>query len=129
MSAPANKLATVEECLARASEPQRAALERLRRIIRQTAPEAQECVSYQMAAFRQNGLLVALGATAKHCAFYLMSGTMVEAHEAELKEWETSKGTIRFQPSHPLPEELVVKLVEARLKENLDLTKRRNNKA
>jgi len=127
MSVEKQKPKTVDDCLACASEPQRAALERLRQIIRRAAPEAEECVSYQMAAFRQHGMLVAFGATAKHCAFYLMSGTTVEAHQEELKEWKTSKGTIRFQPGHPLPEKLVERLVKARLMENLALEERRNS--
>jgi uncharacterized protein YdhG (YjbR/CyaY superfamily) len=44
---------------------------------------------------------VGFGATAKHCAFYLMSGSSVEAHKDELKDYDTSKGAIRFQADNP----------------------------
>jgi uncharacterized protein YdhG (YjbR/CyaY superfamily) len=63
-------------------------------------------------------LLVAFGAAAKHCAFYLMSSSTVAAHQDDLKDYDTSKGTIRFQPDHPLPVALVRKLVKARIAEN-----------
>jgi len=98
---------------------QRKALEKLRKIIRSVAPEAEECISYQLCAFRQKKMLVGFGATEKHCAFYLMSGATVQAHEAELKGYDLSKGTIRFQPGKPLPAALVRKLVKARIAENL----------
>jgi uncharacterized protein YdhG (YjbR/CyaY superfamily) len=75
-------------------------------------------ISYQLSAFRQNGMLVAFGTTANHCAFYLMSSTMVETRKEELKKYDTSKGTIRFQVSKPLPVALVRKLVKSRIAEN-----------
>ena len=66
----------------------------------------------------QDGMLVAFGATPKHCAFYLMSGSTVEDYADDLKGYATSKGTIRFQPDKPLPAALVRKLVKARVAEN-----------
>jgi uncharacterized protein YdhG (YjbR/CyaY superfamily) len=109
---------TIDEYLAALSEDQRAALEKLRRTIRAAAPKAEECISYSLPAFRQSGMLVAFGATASHCAFYLMSSSTVEAHKDELKGYDTSKGTIRFQSDNPLPAALVRKLVKARIAEN-----------
>ena len=109
---------TIDEYLAALSEDKRAALEKLRKTIRAAAPKAEECISYQIPAFRLNGMLVGFGATAKHCAFYLMSSTTVEAHKDELEGYDTSKGTIRFQADHPLPAALVRKLVKARIAEN-----------
>ena len=109
---------TIDEYLAALSDDKRAALEKLRKAIRAVAPQAEECISYQIAAFRQNGMLVGFGATEKHCAFYLMSSSTVAAHKDELKDYDTSKGTIRFQADNPLPVALVRKLVKARLAEN-----------
>src|SRR5260370_31672024 len=107
----------IDEYLARLSEDKRAALEKLRKTIKAAAPKAEECISYQVCAFRQNGMLVGFGATANHCAFYLMSGSTLEAHKDDLKDYDTSKGTIRFQADAPLPAALVRKLVKARLAE------------
>jgi uncharacterized protein YdhG (YjbR/CyaY superfamily) len=111
-------LGTIDGYLATVGQDQRAALQKLREIIRAAAPDAEECISYRLPAFRQNGPLVAFGATARHCALYLLSGSTVEAHRAELEGYDTSKGTIRFQPGRPLPAGLVRKLVKARLAEN-----------
>src|SRR2546422_4234041 len=114
----AAKPKTIDEYLANLSPDNRAALQKLRKTIKAAAPKAEECISYQLAAFRLNGMLVAFGATANHCAFYLISSSTVEAHNDELKNYDTSKGTIRFQADNPLPTALVRKLVKARIAEN-----------
>ena len=112
------KTKTIDDYLAELSPDKRVALEHLRKIIRAAAPKAEECISYRLPAFRQNGMLVGFGATAKHCAFYLMSATTLQAHAGELEGYDTSKGTIRFQADDPLPPALVRKLVKARIAEN-----------
>jgi uncharacterized protein YdhG (YjbR/CyaY superfamily) len=114
----AGKPRTIDEYLAALPDDKRAALQKLRNTITAAAPKAEECISYQLPAFRQNGMLVGFGATANHCAFYLMSSSTVEAHKDELKGYDTSKGTIRFQADDPLPAVLVRKLVKARIAEN-----------
>jgi len=58
--------------------------------------------------------LVGLGAGADHCSFY--PGSALEEFQKELKAYDTSKGTVRFQPGKPLPAALVKKLVKARIK-------------
>jgi uncharacterized protein YdhG (YjbR/CyaY superfamily) len=115
----ASKPTTIDDYLAPLSEEHRAALQKLRTMIKAAAPKATECISYGLAAFKLDGKpLVAMGATAKHCAFYLMSGSTVADHAEELKDYDTSKGTIRFQADEPLPAKLVRKLVKARVTEN-----------
>src|SRR3990172_6708598 len=100
----AGKPKTIDEYLAALSDDKRAALEKLRKTIKAAAPKAEECISYQLPAFRLNGkMLVAFGATANHCAFYPMSSSTVEAHADELKDYDISKGTIRFQADNSLP--------------------------
>jgi uncharacterized protein YdhG (YjbR/CyaY superfamily) len=114
-----NKPKTIDEYLATLSDEKRAILEKLRKTIRAAAPKAEECISYQLPAFRFNGkMLIAFGATANHCAFYPMSSSTVAACKDELKDYDTSKGTICFQTDHPLPAVLVRKLVKARITEN-----------
>lgn len=109
---------THDDYLAAQTHEHRAALEKLRSTIKAAAPKAEECISYSLPAFRQDGVLVAYGASAKHCAFYPMSPAVVETFSKELAEFDTSKGTIRFQPDQPLPVALVRKIVKARLEEN-----------
>ena len=110
---------TMDEYLALVSEEKLIALEKLRRIIRAAAPKAEECISYQLPTFRLNGkLLVGFGAAVKHCAFYPMSAATVKDYGEELKDFSTSKGTIRFQPNQPIPSTLVRKIVKTRIAEN-----------
>ncbi|MGH9834779.1 MAG: iron chaperone [Blastocatellia bacterium] len=114
---------TIDEYLAILSDDQRAALEKLRQTIKAAAPKAEECISYRLPAFRLNGkMLVAFGARENHCAFYPMSASTVEDYKDELKGYDTSKGTIRFQADKPLPVALVRKLVKARIAENAERT-------
>jgi uncharacterized protein YdhG (YjbR/CyaY superfamily) len=108
---------TIDEYLGRVSRDKRAALQQLRKTILQIIPTAEECISYQMPAFRYDGrVLVYFAAAANHCAFY--PGGMVHEFEDDLEEYETSKGTIRFQPERPLPVSLVKKIVKARVAQN-----------
>lgn len=117
---------TIDDYLAAVTPEQRAALQKLRKTIRAAVPKAEECISYGLAAFRLDGKpLVAFGAGADHCAFYPMSGTTVADHEDDLKGYETSKGTIRFAPSKPLPATLVRKLIKARIAENEEKSRKR----
>lgn len=115
----AGKPRTIDEYLAPLPADQRAALQKLRKVIRAAAPRAEEYIGYGLAAFRLDGRpLVAFGAGANHCALYPMSSSTVADHKKELAAYETSKGTIRFLPSKPLPAALVRKLVKARIAEN-----------
>jgi uncharacterized protein YdhG (YjbR/CyaY superfamily) len=113
------KPTTIDEYLAPLRGDKRAALEKLRETIKSAVPDAEECISCGLAAFRLHGQpLVAFGASDSHCAFYPMSGSTVGAFKNELKDYPTSKGTIRFQPGKPLPATLVRKLIKARIAEN-----------
>lgn len=105
---------TFDGYLAALSDDKRAALQKLRKDIRAAAPKATECISYGIPAFRLGGrFLVALGAASNHCSFY--PGSAVQALADELKGYDISKGTVRFQASKPLPTALVRKLVKARI--------------
>lgn len=113
----ANRPGAIDDYLALQSPLKRKALENLRRIIRSTAPKAEECISYSIPAFRLGKILVGFAAGADHCSFYPMNGSTVQAFASELKGFSTSKGTIRFTPEHPLPAALVRRIVKARLAE------------
>lgn len=109
---------TTRAFLAALPAEQRRALEHLRKVIIAAAPEAEEYIGYGIPAFRQDGALVSFGAARSHCAFYVQSPAVMEAHAAELTGLDTSRGTVRFTPDRPLPDELVTRLVAARLAEN-----------
>ena len=110
-------------------DEKRTALEKLRAIIAKLAPDAEETFSYGLPAFKLNGKpLVALGATKNHCAFYPMSESIVAQFSEELSKFETSKGTIRFQPSKPIPVALIKEMVKARIAENAVLLAAKSSK-
>jgi len=115
---------TIDEYLKPLDNEKRAALRKLRRAIRAAAPKAVPVISYGIPAFRLDGrLLVAFGAASNHCAFY-PGALPVRVLRAELKTYDTSKGTIRFKPDDPLPARLVRRLVKARIAEHA--TRRRS---
>ena len=97
MPAPAD----TDAYLATVPEPQREALQVLRRQLLAAAPGATECVSYGMPAIRRTGVLVWFAAGKAHCALY-PSGLVAEFAD-RLTGYQTSKGAIRFQPEKPLP--------------------------
>ena len=109
----------MDDYLAGVRQDKRAALERLRKTIHGVVPEAEECISYGLPAFRLDGRpLIAFGAAKDHCALYPMSSATVKAHRDQLKRYHTSKGTIRFQANRGLRTALVRKLVKVRIAEN-----------
>ena len=110
---------SVEDYLAALPEESRAALERLRKLIKAAAPEATEAISYQMPAFKDHGrLLVSYAAFKDHCSLFPASGAVREAVGEELESYFTGKGTIRFRVDKPLPAALVKTIVKLRLEEN-----------
>jgi len=110
---------TIDEYLAGVNADHRGVLEKLRKVIHAVAPKAEECISYGIPAFRLNGRsLVFFGAWANHCAFYPGSSATLKKFWNELRDFQTSKGTLRFSPDKPVPVALVKKLLKARIAEN-----------
>jgi uncharacterized protein YdhG (YjbR/CyaY superfamily) len=110
--------AGVDEFLAALPPDQRAALENLRKQIRSVVPDAAESINYGVPAFKLNGRpLVSYSASRGHCSFHLQSPAVMEAHAADLKGYDTTKGTVHFSPDEPIPAGLVTKLVKARIAE------------
>lgn len=96
----------------------REALERLRAIIREEVPDATEVISYGMPGFSVKGsAFIWYAAFKNHCS--LFAATTGLAFADELTDYKTSKGTIQFLPSKPLPEDLVRRITRARLAEHL----------
>jgi uncharacterized protein YdhG (YjbR/CyaY superfamily) len=97
----------------------RSSLERVRRIVRETAPQTAERVSYKIPIFRLGKDLVGMSAQKDHCALHTMSPLLMKAMDTELKAKgvKVSGATIHFTPEDPLPEELAEQIVRARMEE------------
>jgi uncharacterized protein YdhG (YjbR/CyaY superfamily) len=108
----------VDRYLAALDEPKRSTLQALRASILQVVPDAEQCTSYGMPAFRVDGKVVAgFAAFKRHLSYLPHSGSVFPALAGDVAGYETSKGALRFAVDTPLPQELVEKLVAARLRE------------
>ncbi len=117
----------VDEYLAHVPEPARSTLEKVRAMIQSAAPaDATEVISYQIPTFNYNGGLVAYAAFSNHCSLFPMSGAVLRALKKDLKDFQTSKGTIRFPVDKPLSPALVKKVVRARLAEKQEKLQRQS---
>jgi uncharacterized protein YdhG (YjbR/CyaY superfamily) len=97
---------------------QKAALARVRAVVEGVAPEAEEGVSYGMPAFLYAGRpLLGFRAAKKHLSVFPFSPAAIEAVRDRLGGFNLSKGTIRFSPDSPLPEDVLTDLVRARQQE------------
>jgi uncharacterized protein YdhG (YjbR/CyaY superfamily) len=92
-------------------------LQKMRQTIQEAAPEAIEVISYQMPAFKLNGILVYFAAHKNHIGFY-PTASGIEAFKAELAPYKWSKGAVQFPLDKPIPFDLVKKIVLYRAKEN-----------
>ncbi len=113
----------IDEYIAGALEDVRPKLEKIRQVIKDSAPEAREAISYGMPAFKLNGVLVYFAAFRDHIGFF-PTGSGVANFKKELEPFDTSKGTIRFKLGQPIPYGLIEKIVKFRLKENLGKVKK-----
>jgi uncharacterized protein YdhG (YjbR/CyaY superfamily) len=113
------KPTTIDAYLATVSPDRRAALGALRKTILSIVPDAEECISYGMPAFRHAGRHVFAGflATRKGCSYFPFSGTTLATLAADLKAYSQTKSALHFEPGRPLPKALVKKLLKARLAE------------
>ncbi len=109
--------ATVEAYFASLEPGKRAALAKFRLTLKRILPKAEDCISYGIPALRHpDGVVVYYAAMKSHLSFFPTSYP-IEACAADLKEYETSRGTIRFPIDTPLPLALVKKLVRVRLEQ------------
>ena len=112
------KINTVDEYLSMLPDDVFQALENIRQIIQFLVPDAEETISYRVPSYKYKGMLVGFGATRNHCSFFVMSSTLLNDFQDEIKDFDTSTGTIRFTPEKPIPNDLITRIVMTRLAEN-----------
>jgi uncharacterized protein YdhG (YjbR/CyaY superfamily) len=98
--------------------PQKEALERVRAVVEDVAPEAEKGKSYGMPAFLYAGRpLLGFRAAKAHLSVFPFSPEAVESVKDRLEGFDLSKGTIRFTPDNPLPDDVLADVVRARKEE------------
>ena len=114
-----NKITTVNSYINQFPKETQAKLQKLRQIIKASAPGSIEIISYNMPAFKiHRRILVYFAAFKNHIGLYALPSAVVN-FKKELSRFKTSKGTIRFPLDKPKPPELVKKIIKFRVKENL----------
>jgi uncharacterized protein YdhG (YjbR/CyaY superfamily) len=116
----------VDEYIALSPQEVQHKLKELREIIKSAAPKAQEYISYGMPYYYYKGRLVYFGLSKKHIGLYIPT-PIIEEHKSELKDYETTKATIRFSLDKRLPVMLIKKLVKARINKNNELDKKKRH--
>ena len=110
---------TVDEYIAGFPPGVQTILQKIRMTIRKAAPGAEETISYQIPAFKQNGALVYFAAYKSHIGVYPITRTVKEKFEKELAKYEAGKSTARFPIDKPVPYALIGRIVKFRVDEKL----------
>lgn len=118
---------TVDEYLMLLDAPTRDLLNDLREAILNSAPKAEEVISYRIPTYKQNGPLVHFAAFKNHCSFVVASKEIIDKFSKELQSYKTTGTTIHFTREKPLPAALVKKMVKMRIAQNDELKKKKQS--
>lgn len=114
---------SIDEYIAACPEETRERLQAIRAEVKKIAPEAQEKISYQIAAFELNGRnLIHFAGWKKHISLYpIPAGD--EAFESEVSQYTDGKGTVKFPLDEPMPMKLVTKIIKLHVAANVKRAK------
>jgi uncharacterized protein YdhG (YjbR/CyaY superfamily) len=121
------KFKTVDEYIGTFPVATKKIMQQVRKTIIDAAPEAEEVISYNMPAYKQEGMLVFFAAYKEHIGFYPTPGG-IEAFKKELSVYNSAKGSVQFPIDKPMPLALITKIVKYRVKENLKKASLRKKK-
>jgi uncharacterized protein YdhG (YjbR/CyaY superfamily) len=111
-------MSTFDEYLARLSAREQAGLERIREVVRNAVPEAEEGTSYGLPAFKyKDRPLLGVRASKNHLSVFPFSPEAIEAARDSLAGFDLSKGTVRFTPDKPIPDSALEQLLRHRVDE------------
>lgn len=115
---------SIDEYISRFPPAVQAKLQRIRAVIREHAPEAQEKISYQMPTFYLNGNLVHFAAFKNHIGFY-PTPSGVDEFKDDLARYKGAKGSVQFPLDQEPPYDLIARIVAFRVGENMSQTRRK----
>ncbi|NOU99397.1 iron chaperone [Paenibacillus planticolens] len=113
---------SIDEYISACSPEVQEILQTLRAVIKESAPDAKEKISYAMPTFELHGNLVHFAAFKNHIGFYPAPDGIHEFQD-EVAEYHSSKGTLQFPLGKPMPYELISRIVKYRVGRNLEKAK------
>ena len=113
-----NSFKNIDEYIALFPAEVQKKLREIRAVIKAAAPDATEAISYQMPTFKLHGNLVHFAAFKNHIGFY-PAPQGIEKFQAELSKYKGSKGAVQFPIDQPVPLDLIRRMVEYRVQDNL----------
>ena len=118
MKATSQKPTTIDEYIADQAPLVRPFIEKIRQIVNKNAPGAQEVISYGMPAYKLYGMLLYFSAFTNHYSLFAFPNAII-AFKDKLKDYELSKGTIKFSYNKPVPVKLITEIVKYKVNENI----------
>ncbi len=122
---PGTKFKDADNYIALFPESTQKMLQQLRSIIKKAAPAAEEVISYNMPAYKLNGILVYFAGYENHIGLYPTSLPM-QAFKEELTAYKTSKGAIQFSLDKKLPVDLIKRIVRFRIEQTQQQKPKKN---
>jgi len=112
-----SKPQNVDEYIAKFAPEVQAILQRVRQVVREAVPDAQEVISYQMPALKVHGIVVYFTAFKHHISMYPPVGANA-MQELGLAPYAGEKGNLRFPFAQPIPYELIARIAQTRAQQD-----------
>lgn len=107
----------VDEYIAKLAEPQKTELSKIATLVKNTAPDSKQVITYGMPGFKYNNkYLISFGVFKDHMSIFPGAGA-IEHYIDDLVNYKTSKGTIQFTPENPISKKLLMNIVKYRISE------------
>lgn len=120
-------LTTIDEYISQFPNDIQKILESIRAVIKESAPDAVEKISYQMPTFALHGNLVHFAAHKNHIGFY-PAPSGIDAFKDELSQYKGAKGSVQFPLNKPIPYDLIERIVKFRVDDNIRIAEEKKNK-
>ncbi|MCG6915224.1 DUF1801 domain-containing protein [bacterium BMS3Abin03] len=127
MKSSQKKFKNIDDYFSTVPEAIRNKLQKIRETIHKAAPKAEEVISYNMPAFKQNSVLVYFAVFKNHIGFF-PTAKAIEIFKDDLCSYKTSKGTVQFSLDEKIPLELISKITKFRVEEDLEKQRKKSKK-
>ncbi len=113
------KITTIDEYIIGFPADVREHLQQIRETIKNAAPQAKEKISYGMPTFYLNGNLIHFAGYKNHIGLY-PDPQGIDAFKVELSIYKGAKGSVQFPLNQPMPLDLIARIVNFRVQQNLE---------